>query len=703
MSMDLETRIQIAVDNVAASESLGQFRESMKNLKSLALEVGDTNSEQFQKVSKAMGDAIGRSNDLNDAFKAMDGEPIERVAKSFKGLISSLAVGDIQQAKVMFNGLKTSVVDLGAASTVALGGLGLLIAAIGLLVKYWDNIIDQKGPLGDFFRGLQKSFQEIKQAAIDFTEKALLKIINAFIDLKDVAKNSYEYLKFGFKTVVDYFKTGAGIIISLWQTIGGAILDVLSFKNPKETIKKGIADIEGKMKDFANNTIKSFEDIKVKSSKHLTDLWSGSIKEQKEKDKKAAEARKKAAELAAKAAEEEYKRLSALLDQYAKEEEKKGKESIDRLFKNAEEKRRIQDQLDKIEKDRLKNKYDELLKEDESYLNDLRNIYKLDELYSKDKDKLKAENEERLLQESLDANERQQMELFELFKSGAITKEEYEKRNTELLQQEADIRYKIEENNANKIKKLEEEKKKNLEDSIKYINDIIKGSDISYLGQILSLVKNIGDASVTTGQKIQQSLGTAINIAGSIGSILADGSKEQIDNIQDETNLILNSLEIQKNAGILNEEEYQSRKNAIQVDAQKRELEVKKKAFDQDKAIRIAQAVMSTAQAVISGLAAPFPMNIVMPAIAAAVGAAQIAVISSQSFNSRSGVSPGGGISAPSGGAQPQPSSFFGLGQKNLNEGGGKMGDQRVYVVESDISSTQGRMAKIRERATLGG
>lgn len=63
-----------------------------------------------------------------------------------------------------------------------------------------------------------------------------------------------------------------------------------------------------------------------------------------------------------------------------------------------------------------------------------------------------------------------------------------------------------------------------------------------------------------------------------------------------------------------------------------RKERMKKKAFDTDKKMKIAGAVMSTAQGIASALAAPFPLNMILPAIVGAMGLAQIAAIKSTTF-----------------------------------------------------------------------
>jgi hypothetical protein len=49
------------------------------------------------------------------------------------------------------------------------------------------------------------------------------------------------------------------------------------------------------------------------------------------------------------------------------------------------------------------------------------------------------------------------------------------------------------------------------------------------------------------------------------------------------------------------------------------------------------------------------------------------------------------------------PSTFFGLGQAPGTTPGSEMPPQKVYVTETDITSTQNRVAVIEDRAKIGG
>lgn len=77
---------------------------------------------------------------------------------------------------------------------------------------------------------------------------------------------------------------------------------------------------------------------------------------------------------------------------------------------------------------------------------------------------------------------------------------------------------------------------------------------------------------------------------------------------------------------------------------------IKRKAFEKDKKMKMAQAVINTASAVMQMLgSAPFPANILLAGLAAAMGAAQISMIASSSYQ--------GGGGATSGASMPSSTS----------------------------------------------
>lgn len=152
--------------------------------------------------------------------------------------------------------------------------------------------------------------------------------------------------------------------------------------------------------------------------------------------------------------------------------------------------------------------------------------------------------------------------------------------------------------------------------------------------------------------------------------------------------------------------------------------ELAKKQFKRQKALNITNAIISGAQAVMSAIAQfgppPSPAGIAGIAAAAIITGAQIAAISKQQFNGGStGVT---GITVPSTSSSTSTANVAGpalsstggftsfsssVGQSTPAtttpmSGGTDVVSQRVFVVESDITSTQRRVRVIEEGSSFG-
>ncbi len=134
-----------------------------------------------------------------------------------------------------------------------------------------------------------------------------------------------------------------------------------------------------------------------------------------------------------------------------------------------------------------------------------------------------------------------------------------------------------------------------------------------------------------------------------------------------------------------------------------------RRAFNINKAVGIAQAVISTAQAVVAQLAVPQDAltgaNFIKAGIVAATGAAQIATIARTQFQGASG-----GGSAPSVGSVPSASAasptFNVVGDTGVNQLAQSLGNQQnqpieAYVVANNVTTAQDLERSKIESASL--
>lgn len=146
-----------------------------------------------------------------------------------------------------------------------------------------------------------------------------------------------------------------------------------------------------------------------------------------------------------------------------------------------------------------------------------------------------------------------------------------------------------------------------------YVSAIVAGSLV-----IADSIAKIGDSTSTTADK----LSAVGSIIGQIGAILKASSDAKIANIDRE----------------ISAEQARDGKSSESL-ARIKAMEAKKdamarKAFETNKKIMMAQAVIATATGITQALALPFPMNFIMAGIIGAMGAAQLAVIAGTSYQS---------------------------------------------------------------------
>ena len=198
-------------------------------------------------------------------------------------------------------------------------------------------------------------------------------------------------------------------------------------------------------------------------------------------------------------------------------------------------------------------------------------------------------------------------------------------------------------------------------------------------GELISTVVNgafaIQDAFSTAfaeigegGLTMETGLATAATAVQAIGSMMAASSKNKIANIDNE----------------INAEKKRDGKSAASVAKiaalEKKKESAKKKAFEMDKKIQMAQVIIATATAIQKSIAAsPLTGGMPFAAVAAAMGAAQLAIIAGTSYQG------GGGGGAPS-----APTSI-------------SVGSRKSSVDLAKTQSSSGELGYMRGASGVGG
>ena len=155
----------------------------------------------------------------------------------------------------------------------------------------------------------------------------------------------------------------------------------------------------------------------------------------------------------------------------------------------------------------------------------------------------------------------------------------------------------------------------NIFDIKKQFSDQFAELDQQYADERQSKIQSIIDGSVNAFQ----------NLFGAITDALNQQIQSQIDMIEKQKEAELNSLEERKNKKLIYEDEYAQKKDEITKKSAAKERELKHKQAVLDKTTAIFNIALSTAQAIMSAAAAPWPASIAFQALAATVGAVQLA------------------------------------------------------------------------------
>jgi len=134
-------------------------------------------------------------------------------------------------------------------------------------------------------------------------------------------------------------------------------------------------------------------------------------------------------------------------------------------------------------------------------------------------------------------------------------------------------------------------------------------------------------------------------------------------------------------------------------DNEEKKEKLRRASFEREKKLNIARALISGAQAVMQALAgSPPPASYILAAGTAVLTGVQVAAISKAKYNGGGGSSGVSGLSSAASGAS---GASGGANINPVSNTSTLIGDQKVFVTEADISSTQKKVNVIEESATF--
>lgn len=215
------------------------------------------------------------------------------------------------------------------------------------------------------------------------------------------------------------------------------------------------------------------------------------------------------------------------------------------------------------------------------------------------------------------------------------SQETYEKDVADIEKKYKDIRLRQSQEYDEHIKKVQEENRKNeakaKEDELAMEEEFQKKINDNLSQSLLDALEKLEKYEQEVKKLKQDSYKATVDLVNAIAEIQSNKIEAQINDSERATNAEIDNLQRQADAGIITQQEFETKSNRIKIDAQKKEAELRKKDFENQKKLALVMVAIKTAEAVVNALASVNPyVAAAYVAIALATGAAQVAAINSQ-------------------------------------------------------------------------
>jgi hypothetical protein len=213
--------------------------------------------------------------------------------------------------------------------------------------------------------------------------------------------------------------------------------------------------------------------------------------------------------------------------------------------------------------------------------------------------------------------------------------------------------------------------------------------------------------------------GTLMGVINAMVANNKDKLNEKLTDIEASTNAEKESIGRQYTAGKISKEQYDKSIADLDKKAKAKELEEKKKAFESDKKMKIASATIAGFTGAVAAFTGAMTLGPIAGPIVGGLLAGAVGVMTAMNISKISGTKFDSGPSEPAGAPSIagaggdtggggdtrttfQPAQFMGLGAETQpTGGGGAQAPIKVYVSETDITSTQNKVAVIEDRAKI--
>ena len=632
---EIDIKINTIIKDSGGDNSIAGIRKSIKALKSEALSVGEA-GKGFKQLQNAANDLQDKLDDLGDSAKTLKGTGVEKLTSSFNLLKESFASGDIDKAKIAFNGL---------GSAMSAIPIFLLIEGIKLLIENFDKVLD-------FVENLGSSTSE--------SERKIKKLNNTLEETKTLNKTLIPELENRIK---------------LLEAEGASSEKLLKAKNDLFNAQKKELSLQVRINiEKAKAILQNYdlqEQYLIQSANVAKAL--GQEKEA-EKYRKAADlSRKKRAEEFIQAAKEGIQAINDINTEAKVEQIKYNKEEVKSAKDTAKEKSEIKSKAEKDSQAESKKLRDQELLEKIKFNTDIQEAD--EEQAEKEKEQLnKIEADKKEIKDAADAK---------ALNASALAYKEEDKLFKDSIEGQ---------------KKTREEEFKERINNVKLYTQAISTA----IQEVVGIFQTVSDLRK---QELEQDTKERQAKLDADLSALNDAKEQELAKVglTEEQKAAINAK--------FAEQEYQ-----LKLDEYNRSTDIKKRAFEQDKKLRIAQTIITTITGSVAALTSAlasleYPAGLILGLITAtavtAIGAAQVAAIQKQKFDA---------------GTPPQPpkanipsTNVGGLNQTNQPElkkigrtdpnidvmVNANSNVQKVYVTSSDVDNAINKDNVIKRRSSF--
>ena len=148
MAENIELKIKTAIDAAESAKTLGELRNSMKELQSLSLEIGES-GKGFKGLQNAIAQSKDKVDDLKDSVTTLRGSGVEKLNTSFNLFKDSLINADYGKAKIAFQGIGTAMKAI---------PIFLIIEGVRYLIENFEKLKSSGGAYLEVGAQLQYDF-----------------------------------------------------------------------------------------------------------------------------------------------------------------------------------------------------------------------------------------------------------------------------------------------------------------------------------------------------------------------------------------------------------------------------------------------------------------------------------------------------------------------------------------------------------------